>query len=234
MSDHYHYDYASTSHDHRGQYADDRHDHGLDYAEKYHRHYDDESAVRGLREDLGAAEERIRALEEDLRGALAQLCVLDRLRPTCVICRDATADRQTVRGPACPDCAGDLPDDGPDAGFPGPWAFAEGDMSEYGNLLPEAEPHGPATMRQFMREHPLSPGDYVQQSAGCAETSDGEHTSAWHEGGQCRACGLLGPSPDEEPKPEPEEYDPGPEIDDEGGMSEYRYLLPEDYERGQS
>ncbi len=33
---------------------------------------------------------------------------------------------------------------------------------------------------------------------------------------------------------EPDEYDPGPEIDDEGGMSEYRYLLPEDYQRGRS
>ena len=30
------------------------------------------------------------------------------------------------------------------------------------------------------------------------------------------------------------ECDPGPEVDDEGGMPEYRYLLPEDYERGQS
>ena len=29
-------------------------------------------------------------------------------------------------------------------------------------------------------------------------------------------------------------YDPGPEVDDEGGMSEYRYVMPEDYERGQS
>jgi hypothetical protein len=29
--------------------------------------------------------------------------------------------------------------------------------------------------------------------------------------------------PDE---PEPEEYDPGPEVDDEGGMSEYRRWLP--------
>ena len=28
--------------------------------------------------------------------------------------------------------------------------------------------------------------------------------------------------------------DPGPEADDEGGMSEYRYVLPEDYGRGQS
>jgi hypothetical protein len=27
ISDRYHYDYASTSHDHRGKYAEDRHDH---------------------------------------------------------------------------------------------------------------------------------------------------------------------------------------------------------------
>ena len=26
-----------------------------------------------------------------------------------------------------------------------------------------------------------------------------------------------------EAEPEPEEYDPGPEVDDEGGMSEYRH-----------
>ena len=99
MSDHYHYEYASDRHDHRGDYADQRHDHDGDYAEKHHRHYDDESTVRGLREDLGAAEERIRVLEDDLRGALAFIRVLDRLRPTCVICLDATADRQTVQGP---------------------------------------------------------------------------------------------------------------------------------------
>ena len=64
MNDHYHYEYASDRHDHRGDYADQRHDHDLDYAEKYHRHHDDESAVRGLREDLGHAEERIREMEE--------------------------------------------------------------------------------------------------------------------------------------------------------------------------
>lgn len=63
MSDHWHYDYAATSHDHRG-YADERHDHGYDYAEKYHRHYDDESTAAGLREDLSRAEEHIRELEE--------------------------------------------------------------------------------------------------------------------------------------------------------------------------
>jgi len=127
VSDHHHYEYASDRHDHRGDYADQRHDHDGDYAGLHHRHYDDESTVRGLRQDLGAAEERIRALEDDLRGALASVRVLDRLRPTCVICLDATADRQTARGPACTDCVGDLPDDGTgaDPDRPETWAFAE-------------------------------------------------------------------------------------------------------------
>jgi len=35
-------------------------------------------------------------------------------------------------------------------------------------------------------------------------------------------AGTLG----DEPEPEPEEYDPGPEVDDEGGMSEYRHAWP--------
>lgn len=30
-------------------------------------------------------------------------------------------------------------------------------------------------------------------------------------------------------EPEPGEYDPGPEVDDEGGMSEYRYHEPESW-----
>ena len=38
-----------------------------------------------------------------------------------------------------------------------------------------------------------------------------------------RATGRL---EREEPEPEPGEYDPGPEVDDEGGMSEYRRWLP--------
>ena len=42
-----------------------------------------------------------------------------------MICLDATADRQTVRGPACTDCLGDLPDDGTEADpdRPETWAF---------------------------------------------------------------------------------------------------------------
>ena len=51
----------------------------------------------------------------ELRGALElaeqRISDLERLRPTCVICLDATADRQTVRGPACTNCVGDMPDD---------------------------------------------------------------------------------------------------------------------------
>ena len=60
-------------HDHRGEYAADRHDHDLEYAEKHHRHYDDESTARGLREDLGRAEERIRDLEDRLAALLMAL-----------------------------------------------------------------------------------------------------------------------------------------------------------------
>lgn len=32
----------------------------------------------------------------------------------------------------------------------------------------------------------------------------------------------------EQDEPEPPEWDPGPEVDDEGGMSEYRHLAPEE------
>jgi hypothetical protein len=77
VSDHYHYEYASDRHDHRGEYADDRHDHALDYAERYHRHYDDESRIAGLREDLGHAYERISQLEDGLRDVLNRLRVLE-------------------------------------------------------------------------------------------------------------------------------------------------------------
>jgi hypothetical protein len=47
-------------------------------------------------------------------------------------------------------------------------------------------------------------------------------------------AGRVGDDEDQAGEREPEDYDPGPEVDDEGGMSEYRYVLPEDYERGQS
>jgi hypothetical protein len=71
----------------------------------------------------------IDAARADMRGQLdsilAQIRVLDRLRPTCVICQDAAADRQTARGPACTDCVGDLPDVAADPDRPETWAFPE-------------------------------------------------------------------------------------------------------------
>ena len=39
----------------------------------------------------------------------------------------------------------------------------------------------------------------------------------------------AGAEDEQEDEPEPEDYDPGPECDDEGGMSEYRYAGAEDY-----
>jgi hypothetical protein len=155
MSDHYHYDYASTNHDHRGQYADDRHDHGLDYAEKHHRHYDDESTARGLREDLSRAEERIRELEDGLRDVLGRITALEGQRPQA---------------------------------------------------------------RQLQLEADLAAADLAESGY----DRHGRHC-------QCPYC-LVEP----EEEPPAVEYDPGPEFDDEGGMSEYRYILGEDYQRGQS
>jgi chromosome segregation ATPase len=70
-----------ADYDHRGDYADQRHDHDGDYAEKHHRHYDHESAVRGLRQDLAASEERIRELRDDLRDALERIRALEDRQP---------------------------------------------------------------------------------------------------------------------------------------------------------
>jgi hypothetical protein len=129
------------------EYAADRHDHDLDYAEKHHRHYDDESTARGLREDLGRAESRIGDLEgeiADLRrqlgAVLEQIRVLDRLRPSCVICHDAAADRQTASGPACTDCVGDLPADDIDPDRPETWAFPGPEEFGPGDGEPGSDP----------------------------------------------------------------------------------------------
>jgi hypothetical protein len=81
MSDHYHYEYAEARHDHRGEYASDDHGHHYGYADRHHRHYDDESTVRGLREDLGRAEEPIRELEDGLLAALGRIRQLEEQTP---------------------------------------------------------------------------------------------------------------------------------------------------------
>jgi hypothetical protein len=108
VSDHHHYGYADERHDHHGQYADDRHDHDGDYASLHHRHYDLEREDDTLKGLLREVDTQLSDVRRELQDALERIVALERLRPTCVICRDATADRQTVHGPACSDCAGDL------------------------------------------------------------------------------------------------------------------------------
>jgi len=213
-----------NDHDHRGEYAEDRHDHDGDYAEKHHRHYDDESTARGLREDLGRAEERICELEDGLRDALNRIHALE--------------DRQ-------PDYA----DDGPDPDRPETWAFGEapvqplrpdeaqaGDLAEvyaeagwtgadlHAGVLLLYRPVHPDVTEPHRGYVDWQPGAVTAAGVRVIEDAPGPkglvHLVTWD-----RIIGV-----DEEP-PEPV-YDPGPEVDDEGGMSEYRYPWPEDYERG--
>jgi hypothetical protein len=123
----------------------------------------------------------IDAAQRDLRDALERIADLERLRPTCTVCHDATATQQTASGPACAECVGDPADDH------------------------ESEPRKRHT------------------AAGVCWCGD-IHADA-------DAAALYD---DQKEEPGPDDYDLGPEVDDEGGMSEYRYVLPEDYGRGQS
>jgi hypothetical protein len=51
----------------------------------------------------------------------------------------------------------------------------------------------------------------------CPETSDGYHCTHWQEGvSRCCACGSE-PDEDQADGRGPDEYDPGPEVNDEGG-----------------
>lgn len=43
---------------------------------------------------------------------------------------------------------------------------------------------------------------------------------------QAAAAAAAAAAADQDP-PEPQDHDPGPEVDDEGGMSEYRHLDPD-------
>jgi hypothetical protein len=98
--------------------------------------------VRELRAALELAEERISDL--------------DRLRPTCTVCHDATATQQTASGPACAECVGD-PDEptnreiepepegwhddpGPADYDPGPEVDDVGGASEHRYLITAEEP----------------------------------------------------------------------------------------------
>jgi hypothetical protein len=129
------------------------------------------------RADLEPA--RLRAdvdqLRRQLASALTSIRILDRMRPTCVLCHDAAADRQTVRGPACSDCVGDLPDDGPDPDHPETWAFPG----------PEDFGPGPVTPSPWGRPEPPHADDPDEPANRDLEPDPAD----WHDG------------PDPEPQP---------------------------------
>ena len=127
------------------------HDHYGEYAEERHRHYDLERDDETAQRDIRRLREDVRELRAELDSVLGRIRDLDRLRPTCTVCRGATATQQTASDP-----------------------------DEPTNREIEPKPDG------------------------------------WHDG------------------PDPEHDDLGAEADDQGGVSEYRYVLPEDYGRGQS
>ena len=103
---------------------------------------------------------------------------------------------------------GDPPDDGPDPDRPETWAFGEAQEDQ----ADEPE-HGPAVDTFTCRTTPMpwptrdqdrtcpdcgtiwerEPVDIGTgariKSAGCAETSDGEHCGDWRDGGRSGACG---------------------------------------------
>jgi hypothetical protein len=157
------------------------HDHYGEYAEERHRHYDLEREDETAQRDIRRLQEDVRELRAALELAAERISDLDRLRPTCTRCHDATATQQTASGPSCAECAGDPADD---------------DLSE------PPKRHTAAGV------------------CWCGDIHAGADTAALYD--------------DQKEEPGPDDYEMGPEVDDEGGMSEYRYVLPEDYGRGQS
>jgi hypothetical protein len=83
--------------------------------------------------------------------------------------------------------------------------------------------------RQLQYEADLAAADLAE--SGYDPGGYGPPVGAGRHGRGCQ-CPYCYDEPEEEPSAVG--YDPGPEIDDEGGMSEYRYVLPGDYQRGQS
>jgi hypothetical protein len=211
-----------NDHDHRGEYAADGHDH-YDYAREHHRHYDLENAGEKAQRRITALQDEVDGLRGQLAGALERITVLEKHTPQArqfqLEADQAVADLagsgydRHGRDCQCPFCFYDPEEDG--AG------------TAPGALTMQAEITADDAVRQVVAEPPDI----------CPETSDGYHCTHYQEGvSHCCACGSDPEGAPGEPDEEPPaaEYDPGPEIDDEGGMSEYRYMLPGDYERGQS
>lgn len=82
MSDHHHYDYADSRHDHRGDYAEDRHDHDNDYAGRFHRHYDEERDIEKAQRRITELQDDLDRLRDDFRDALNRIHELENNQAT--------------------------------------------------------------------------------------------------------------------------------------------------------
>jgi len=201
-----------SDHDHGGEYADLRHGHHGDYAEERHRHDDLENADEKAQRCITALQDEVDGLRGQLADALERIAALEMQAPQ-------ARQLQLEADQAAADLAASGYDrHGRDCGCSYCCYDPEEDETERAGQDP-----GPETGSESGEPQDI-----------CPETSDGYHCTHRQEGvSRCCACGSE-PDEDQAGEPEPQEFGPGPEIDDEGGMSEYRYILPEDYQRGQS
>ena len=213
------------------------HDHYGEYAEEQHRHYDLEREDETAQRDIRRLQEDVRELRSLLDDALDRIRGLEHLRPTCTRCLDATATQQTASGPACAECAGDLPEPEAATTVYGPhcshdecsWITCDGTgLVEFHCRKPGCPYCGAPLITE--------PEHWAGDPARVAAMTPDEQARV---GAHLDRYPLIrrGPGDSDERLHQPDEpesdesyddYDPGPECDDEGGMSEYRYVLPED------
>jgi hypothetical protein len=192
------------------EYAEARHDHRGQYADERHEHYRECAEYNHSHHGLDSL---IAGLREDLRHAEERIRELEGDH-FAALERIAALEKQTPQARQLQYeadlAAADLAESGYDPGG-------------YG-LLVGAGRHGRGCQCPYCYDEP----DDDQAGLPGPQTGVAAMRRFMREH-------PLDPDPDEDQteESEPEPYDPGPEIDDEGGMSEYRYVLLEGYERGQ-
>ena len=220
-----------NDHDHRGEYADDRHDQDLDTPRS--------TTGTTTTSPRSAACARTWAREERIRaqvrpgGALAFIRVLSASWPTCVMCRDDRTEWRPGEGRRARLCrrpAGRRSRSGP----PGDLGLRRGARpaapSGRGRRLHLPRDQRRRARRTWHAGHRSASGRPTQRRSGpdCAGTSDGRPLID-------RRTGVRTSAPDAaQAEPEPA-VRPGPGDRRRGRHAEHRYyVMPEDYERGQS
>ena len=212
-----------NDHDHRGEYAPGRHDHDLDYAEKHHRHYDDENRISDVREDLSGAEVRIYDMDREIGEVRAELRQFKEYAAANLASLNELAAELTIQVSGDPDFAattvGVLRALTFNLGYQFRGETRPGDWdpdAEYARLAGETEADKPAQPLRKLEES-WEPDDCIR----C-----GDPVATLSTDGLCDGC--VAENAAEPDGPEIPDFDPGPQVDDQGGMSEYRYLTAAD------